>query len=72
MVLKVWINKEEGDLALQAYPWWSEEQWIMFEADCGDFLEVTIRLGEAGDLDVAQECFLNTSPAVIGWDVVED
>ena len=72
MVLKVWINKEEGDLALQAYPWWNDEQWIMYEIERENALEVVIRLGEAGDLDVAQECFLNTSPAVIGWDVVSE
>ena len=72
MRLIVRVDKEQGDLALQGFPWWSEEQWLMFEADCGDFLEVTIRLGEAGDLDVTQECFLNTSPAVLCWDVVSE
>jgi len=71
MVLKVWINKEEGDLALQGFPW-GEEQWIMYEIERENALEVIIRLGEAGDLNVAQECFLNTSPAVLCWDVVSE
>jgi len=72
MRLVVWVDKEQGDLALQAYPWWGEEQWIMYEIERENALEVIIRLGEAGDLNVAQESFLNTNPAVIGWDVVSE
>ena len=71
MRLIVWVDKEQGDLALQAYPW-GEEQWIESEIERDDFLEVQIVLGEAGDTNVAQECFLNTSPAIRCWDVVED
>ena len=72
MRLVVWVDKEQGDLALQAFPWWGEEQWIMYETERENALEVTIRLGDVDDVDVVQECFLNTSPAILGWDVVED
>jgi len=71
MRLIVWVDKEQGDLALQAYPW-GEEQWIESEIERDDFLEVQIVLGEAGDTNVAQEWFLNTSPAVLCWDVVSE
>jgi len=72
MRLIVRVDKKAADLALQAFPWWGEEQWIESEIERDDFLEVQIVLGDADDTNAAQEQFLNTSPAVIGWDVVED
>jgi len=70
MKLTVRIDKKAADLALQAFPWWGEDQWIESEIERDDFLEVTVVLGGAQDTTTAQEAFLNTSPAVIGWDVV--
>jgi len=71
MRLIVRVDKKAADLALQGFPW-GEEQWIESEIERDDFLEVQIVLGEAGDTNVAQEWFLNTSPAVLCWDVVSE
>ena len=71
MRLIVWVDKEQGDLALNEFPW-GEEQWITAEVERDNTLEVIIRLGGAGDTNVAQEWFLNTSPAVLCWDVVSE
>jgi len=70
MRLIVRVDKKAADLALQGFPW-GEEQWITAEVERKGAIEVQIVLGDAGDTNVAQEQFLNTSPAVIGWDVVE-
>jgi len=71
MRLIVRVDKKAADLALQGFPW-GEEQWITAEVERDNTLEVVIRLGEAGDTNVAQEYFLNTSPAVLCWDVVSE
>jgi len=71
MILKIFIDKALADCALQGFPW-SEDQWITSEIERDNTLEVTATLGGAGDVGVAQEIFLNTNPAVIGWDVVNE
>ena len=72
LVIRLWTEK--ADCALVQFPL-LQEQWFEGEREDGEredgVTEITINLGDRDDTTRAQEQFLNTSPAVKSWDVVE-
>ena len=60
-------SDDANDLALQGFPFMAE-QFIISESN-GDACVVEIDLGERDDTTAAQEQYLDTNPAVIGYGV---
>lgn len=61
------IRNDDADMALQAFPF-EEEQFIISE-EYGDACVVEIDLASRTDTTTAQEQYLNTNPAVVGYSV---
>jgi len=65
--LRINIRIDDADMALAGFPF-MDDQFVIQEL-YGDACVVEIDLADRGDTTAAQEQFLNTSAAVVGYSV---